>query len=135
MHVLRDAGAIEAAGRATPDPHLARLFARAVAFLREYDDQWLNVILVEPRDTLQGIDLEMGQAFLMNHASGTQLGDPDFKPSFETLEEHPTFYDMVFIVGDEGFAVEVLIPKLADVDPWLLDFCAKHATPFREAET
>lgn len=45
------------------------------------------------------------------------------------LQEHPTFYEMLFIQSDEGHVLVVFIPKSPDVDPELLTLCALHATP------
>ena len=50
-------------------------------------------------------------------------------PPFETLEEHPTLYEMVFIFGDGDEGTIVLIPRAPDIDPQLLALCAQYATP------
>ena len=77
----------------------------------------------------------MDGTFLADHYGGRRFGDPAFVPPFESLEEHPTFYDIEFIQSDEGFAVQVLVPKCPGIDPWLLQLCAEHATPFQEMST
>ncbi len=143
MHVLRDAESIDAEIKSCADPCMRQLIADRAEFVRqevdasegEYDDigELISFILVEPGDTLQAIDAEMDGTFLVDHYGGRQFGDPGFVPCFESLEEHATFYDMEFIVGDEGFAVQVLVPKSTGIDPWLLQLCAEHATPVRGA--
>ncbi len=142
MHVLRDAESIDAAITSCTDPCMRGLMERRVEFVRheidasegEYDDigELLNFILVEPCDTLLAIDAEMDGTFLVDHYGGKSLGDAGFRPCFESLEEHATFYDMEFIVGDEGFATQVLVPKSIGIDPWLLQLCAEHSTPVEE---
>ena len=53
-------------------------------------------------------------------------------PTFELLEEHPGWYEIVFVISD-GFGWEVFIPKDADVDAQLLEMCAHNATPVPDA--
>jgi len=139
MHVLRDAESINAAIKSCADPHMRQLIADRAEFVRqecdgEYDDigELINFILVEPGDTPQMIDAEMGGSFLTDHYGGKSFGDPVFVPPFESLDEHPTFYDIEFIQSDEGFAVQVLVPKTAGIEPWLMQLCAEHATPIEE---
>jgi len=114
MHVLRDAESIDTEIRSCADPHMKQLIADRAEFVRnevdssegEYDDvgELINFILVEPGDTPQDIDAEMDGTFLITPYGGRRFGDPAFVPPFETMEEHPTFYDMEFIQSDEGFS-------------------------------
>jgi len=138
MHVLRDAESINAEIQSSPDPHLRRLLTMRLEFVSEIDDyevgELINFIVVEPGDTLQMIDAELDGTFLIDHWGGKRFGDSGFLPCFESLTEHATFYEMEFIQGDEGFAVEVLIPKIAGIDLWLLSLCAEHAKPIKEAQ-
>ena len=88
---------------------------RHLQFDAEYHDpdvgNLLTVFVVEPGDTLDTIDRAMDGCFLTNHYSGRQLGDPAFVPCFESLEEHATFYEVLFIQSDEGHALLILVPK------------------------
>lgn len=145
MHVLRDAESIDTAVRSCADPCMRQLIADRAEFVRnevdasdgEYADisELVNFILVEPGDTLQAIDAEMNGTFLVDHYGGGRFGDPAFVPCYESLEDHATFYDIEFIQSDEGFAVQVLVPKCPGVDPYLLQLCAAHATPYHEMST
>jgi len=145
MHTLRDSESINAAVLACADPCMRHQMERRVAFVTreldacegEYDDigELMNFIMIEPGDTPQMIDAEMNGTFLVDYFGGRRFGDPTFVPPFESLEEHATFYDMEFIQGDEGFAVQVLVPKCPGIDPWLLQLCAVHAKPFQEDAT
>jgi len=56
-------------------------------------------------------------------------GDADFAPSFEWLVEWPTCYEAVFIFSDDGYGIDLLIPKLPDMDAYLLAMCEKYAVP------
>lgn len=133
MQVLRDAPAMEHAIATWPDRAMATLLAEHLAFWREQDDidlsEQATVILVEPGDTLHDLDAVLNGLALSNPWSGRNHGDPGYRPCFETCDEYPGFIDVMFIVGDGGFGLEVLIPTSPEVDPRILDLFQPHATP------
>jgi hypothetical protein len=133
MRYLRDTSSINSEIKENPDPVITALLTRHLQFGVEFnpDDpaDLLTVFVIEPGDTLQTIDAAMDGCFLTNHWSQRQLGDPAFVPCFETLEEYPTVFEMLFIQSDEGHALVLLIPKTPAIDPELLALCADYATP------
>jgi hypothetical protein len=131
MRVLRDAQSITEEITSCPDRSMAHLLADHMQFVEENEEGLLIAIMVEPSDTLQALDAELDHKFLINHYGRHRYGEPGFRPSFETLEDHPTFYEIFFIEGDE-IGVTVLIPKAPGVDSDLLALCAQHATPAQE---
>ena len=112
MHVLRDRKSIAS----VPDLHLRSLIERCVASLSDFDDcdlaELVTFIVVEPGDSLQAID--------------AALGFPILSRPFELLADHIDWYEMVFVLSDDGFGVEVFISKAREVDPRLLALCAAH---------
>jgi hypothetical protein len=131
MQILRDEEDFACALDSWPDQELVQLLQSRLAFYAEYEEPLsvlFKLILVEPDDTLAGIDSEFGGAFLINHYSGRRYGDSGFKPAFEVLEEYPGFYAMLFCEGDGGFGIEVIVPKANDIDASLLSLCAQFAT-------
>lgn len=132
MQILQDEVAVHAAIDNWPDQATCRLLTERLAFYAEYEDLELSelfkLILIEPGDTLEELDAEFNGGFLINHFSGRRLGDEGFRPCFETLEEHPTFYDMFFCEGDGDFGIEVIVPRAGGIDPRLLNLCAQFAT-------
>ena len=133
MRILRDTESINAEISENADPQIANQLTRHLRFDAEYHDpdvgNLLTVFVVEPGDTLPTIDHAMDGCFLTNHYSRRQLGDPDFVPCFESLEEHATFYEVLFIQSDEGHALVILVPKAQGIDRDLLSLCARYATP------
>ena len=96
MQILRD----EASIAQLKDPDLRALIAqRAKSLLNDFDDMALRelvtFLVVEPGDSLA--DLE------------GQLGTTDALP--ELVEEHPGYFELVFVISDDGFGIEVFIPK------------------------
>jgi len=80
------------------------------------------MIVVEPGDSVEVLEQEINWPILHD-------GEPDFTPSFEALEEHAYCYEMVFIFNDEGFGVDLFIPKQPGIDVDLLAMCADYAVP------
>jgi hypothetical protein len=85
--------------------------------------------LVEPSDSIPEIEAATGCQLMHDQFNGSRYGDAEFKPSFEWLVEHPSFYEAVFIFSDDGFGVDLLIPKAPGIDAELLSMCEKYAVP------
>jgi hypothetical protein len=118
MQVLRDYESIAS----VPDLHLRALLEKCVASLTtdfdEYDlDELVTFIVIEPGDSLAEID--------------TALGFPILTRPFELLVDHADWYELVFIVSDDGYGIEVFISKASGVDPRLLSMCARHVETTR----
>ena len=106
------------------DPDILKLVK-----LRHYqlgDEMFGSVIIVEAGDTVQDIEQEIGFSILTNLFDDVRYPDPDFVPCFEVLEDHGTFYEMLFIFGDGDDAIEIFIPKHS-VDNELLAMCSQFA--------
>lgn len=95
-----------------------------------YDyDQHGYMIVVEPGDSVESLESDTCCSILHNGFDDTHFGDSDFTPCFEALEEHGNCYEMLFILNDEGFAIDIFIPKHSGIDPQLLALCAEYAVP------
>jgi hypothetical protein len=90
------------------------------------DGMFDSVIIIEAGDSLSDIEEEIGFSILTNLFDDIRYPDPDFVPCFEVLEDHGTFYEMVFILSDADDAIEIFIPKHG-VDNELLAMCSQYA--------
>ena len=91
------------------------------------DELFGSVIIVEAGDTVEDIEKEIGFSILTNLFDDVRYPDPDFVPCFEALEDHGSFYEILFIFGDgDDGTVEIFIPKHG-VDPLLLSMCSQFA--------
>jgi hypothetical protein len=90
------------------------------------DEMFGSVIIIEAGDSLSDIEEEIGFSILTNLFDDVRYPDPDFVPCFEALEDHGTFYEILFIFGDGDDAVEIFIPKVG-IDNELLAMCAQFA--------
>lgn len=87
----------------------------AIASDEPYDaNQHGYFLVLEDGDKLQAINKQVGFDLLA-------------KP-YEILEEYPSAYDLLYIVSDDGFGVELIIPKAIDV-PELITMCQLCAVP------
>ena len=132
MLVLRDPGE----GDAIADAAVRMLVRQRFAMLSEdepYDpDVFGYFIVVEDADGLDLLDGQLGFPILSNRFDDTRFGDAGFTPCFELLEEHPTCFEMVFVLSDDGYGIEVFIPKSIHVDADLLAMCQRYAVPAQE---
>ncbi|MBX9917947.1 MAG: hypothetical protein K2Y07_12045 [Nitrosomonas sp.] len=87
------------------------------------------MIVVEPGDSIESLESETCCSILHNGFDDTNFGDSDFTPCFEVLEDHGNCYEMLFILNDEGFAIDIFIPKHPGIDPQLLALCTEYAVP------
>jgi hypothetical protein len=81
-------------------------------------------LVVEPSDTLDSLLADADGRILKGLIESEPLVIPP-----ECVEEHPDFYDLVFVPGDGDFGITVVVPKEPGIDPALLSLCAQIATP------
>jgi hypothetical protein len=84
-------------------------------------------LVVEIGDTLQALETQLGFSIVVNRITGIRWDQPDFTPSFEFIEDLGYCYDMVFVLDDSGFGVELFVPKEEGIDTDLLAMCRMFA--------
>lgn len=84
-------------------------------------------VVVEATDTIESIHAQVGFNILHNRFTGIRFDATGFTPSFEFIEEFPSCFDMVFVLDDSGFGVELFVPKEEGIDTDLLAVCRKFA--------
>ena len=82
-------------------------------------------ILVEAHDTVDVLESVSGCPIVTSWFSDAIYPHEDFAPSFEFIEEHHDFYEMVFVLTDDNTTV-FIIPK-EKVDPMLLALCQEFS--------
>ena len=81
-------------------------------------------LVIEPSDTMESLLADPEGSILRGL---TETGPFVMPP--ESVEEHPDFYDLVFVPGDGDFTVTVVVPREQGIDARLLTLCAQIATP------
>lgn len=84
-------------------------------------------LVVESGDTIETITAQLGFDILCNRFTGIRFDQTGFTPSFEFVEAFLACYDMVFVLSDDGYGVEVFVQKANGVPPDLLAMCRRYA--------
>ena len=80
-----------------------------------YDaDVYGEFVVVEAGDTLPEIEAYLGREVVGN---------------FEWLVEWPCCWEAVFVLSDDGYGIDLLIPKSEAMDEDLQAICTAYATP------
>ena len=70
-----------------------------------------------------------------NLVDGVRIGEPDFTPSWEYAERHPSGWtEIVFVLTDDGFGHVILVPDSDEVDPALRRLCQLADKPAASAQ-
>jgi hypothetical protein len=86
-------------------------------------------VIVEAGDSIDTIDAQLGFPILTNRWTGVRFGQPGFDPSFEFVEEFSGCFELVYILDQSGFGIEVFVPKTEGIESELLMMCQRYATP------
>ena len=87
------------------------------------------ILVIDPGDSIVTISAQLGFSILANRFTGSRSDQPGFTPSFEFVEEFPSCFEIVIILDDSGYGVDIFISKGSGVDPDLLAMCQRYATP------
>jgi hypothetical protein len=127
MLSIRSTAAMTRALELPLDPTLCALLLRRMSQLTEYDQHDLcdlaHFLVVQEGDTAIEVEAELGFSVLINFVDGRRFGDADFEPSWEWLEDHGGWFELVFVLTDDGFGWVLFIEDRAGVDAGLLDLC------------
>lgn len=135
MLSLTTRAAVEAAIQNTSlDPCLRNLLAIRASQLE--DDTEPNIELgdlahfhaVEAGDGLVEIEAALGFAVDINLVDGIAFGHPDFIPSWEWIERHVGYFELAFVLSDDGFGHVLFVPDQHDTNSRLLALCRDHLT-------
>lgn len=129
MIIIRDTASVDQLVQV----ELKQLIHQRIAEITQgqpYDaDTYGEFVIVEAGDAVSEIEAVVGCPLV-------SASDDDFAPSFEWLVEWPSCYEAVFILSDDGYGIDLLIPKLPDIDADLsqdstdlMAMCRKYAVP------
>ena len=109
------------------DPNLLALTRRRIEETAEYVDHFSELVffvIVEPGDSLDRVTSALGFAVMANRFDGTEYGTANFTPSWDVLEEHADFFELVYVTSDDGSGVTVFVTKSEGVSAELLTACS-----------
>ncbi|MFC3714326.1 hypothetical protein ACFOMD_17285 [Sphingoaurantiacus capsulatus] len=114
MLSLRNGAAVSRALSSDIDPELRALIARRVDQLQGYGaediGELVHFLVVEPGDTVEAVRAELGFSPLVNFVDGSRYGEPGWTPSWEVAEQHGDWFEIVFVLSDDGFGWVMWFP-------------------------
>lgn len=90
MEILKDSAAVKRYLQTTPDPEINSLLAERVQALSEYDDGIAHFYVIETVEELKSLNLP---------------------PIYEIREDHQYWTELVYVISDDGFGLEVFVRK------------------------
>lgn len=130
MQVLRDRESVDSlADAALRDLVQARLEVLAEDSNDDCDlfDEVVMFIVMEPGDSVPDLDRQLGMRAMGHPCDEISFGEPGFSPAFELVEDHGSYYEVVYVLSSTGFGAEVFIPKVPGSPAELLAMCAVYA--------
>ncbi len=125
MLSLYDMGLMLDALQRPLDPELHLLLADRIDDITACDlGELTHILVIEPGDSEADIIAEVGFSPLIERIDGTRHADPDW----DWAEAHNGWWELVYTVGNSGFAYILLVQDAEGVAPDLLDLCRRHAS-------
>ena len=115
------------------DIDLRKILLDRLQLLAEYLCEWdladlANFIIVEPGDTIEAIEAELGISPLQDAQSQVRYPDPSFEPAWEFCIARKGYYDVTFALCDSGLGLVLLVPDQEGVVPELRAMLKVYAT-------
>ena len=121
-------------GEALPrvlDPSLRELITLRVSQLRRNYNGPLEEIVwfyvIEAGDGQEQVAEALGFSPLKNLVDATTFGDPAFEPSFEWIACHGRWFELVFILTDDGFGHILFVPNDSGTEFDLHSMCLEYS--------
>ena len=135
MLSFHDAAEIAAAPSIVSNPKLKQLLADRVHDWAATDLLGLtHLLIVQPGDSEQAILDEVAFSPLVNTLNNSRFGSADFRPPFDWLQDHGGWFELIFTVGNSGFAFVLFVEDAEGVEPALLSLCRTYAEQNAEAD-
>ena len=128
MHIYRTTEAIRTAANTHPDLELRHLLTERIHSLEAFDDlpgdlgNLLQVLVLEPMEGAAALETLLG-----GHSCFSSFRQPGFCPTWEVIEAHGHWFELTFVLSDDGAGVVVFVPDTADAA--LLAMCRRYAQP------
>ena len=130
MESYENTNSICAASTRHADIALQHLLRRRIESLEDSGNDFdladlFNVIVIEAGDTAEALEEAIPHNFLTDWADRDWF-DPSFTPPWEVCEIHPRWFEITFILCDDGFGVVVYVPRQTCTDTVLLNLCERY---------
>lgn len=109
---------------ALEDPTLPQPVAKRIRHCLDNGlEDLTHILVIEPGDTEEAIVEAIGFSPLEDRLHGTRFGDPDFEPDWDWCHRHTGWWELIYTVGNDGFAFLLFVEDAEGVDDRLLTLC------------
>lgn len=84
----------------------------------------VQFVVMEKGDSVLDLETALGFSVMQNRSNRPEWDDPDFVPSWEVIEAHQYWYEIVYVLADDGFGMVVFVHGHAD--PRLIAMLQRH---------
>ena len=116
MQILCDSRSIQTALQIHKE--LRQLITGYVERLSDGEDfelgNLVHFVVMHKSDTLIELEAALGFSVMTNRSNGCRYGDDDFLPSWDVIEAHRYWHEVVYVLGDDGFGIVIFVDKNAD---------------------
>jgi hypothetical protein len=131
MLAYHDRASIEDVLESSLDARLRVLIARCIKQeIRPvtYDlIDFTSIVVARPGDTERAVRRALGFSPLTNVFDGARFGSAGFVPYWDVIHNHGGWFELIFTVGNDGFAFVLFVQDAEGVEPDLLTLCRTHA--------
>lgn len=115
------------------DESVKTILLERLRLLSEYLEQWpfeqlLSVIIVEPGDRLEAIEVELGISIFHDALGEVRYPDAQFVPAWEFCIRRNNYFDVVLALDDSGQGIVLLVADKDGVIPELRTMLKQYAT-------
>jgi hypothetical protein len=131
MHIYRTIEAIRTAADTHPDLELRQFLTERIHSL--FDDlpddlaYLLQVVVLQAGEGLADLEGPMGFSIGHCRSTGVAFDTDGFCPAWEVIDAHGRWFELTFVLSDDGAGVVVFVPMTADAE--LLALCRRYAVP------
>ncbi|MFC3714318.1 hypothetical protein ACFOMD_17245 [Sphingoaurantiacus capsulatus] len=86
-----------------------------------------HFLIVQAGDDLAYAEATLGFSPLANLVDGARYRESDFTPSWECIEEYGGWFELTFVLSDDGYGAVLFVEEAEDVDPELLSLCREYS--------
>jgi hypothetical protein len=87
----------------------------------------VHFVVVEAGDQITAVVAACGFPLTQNLVDGRWLGDPEFEPSFEWIQDHGTWFELAYILSDDGFGTIIFVKDDPGTEFDLHMLCLEYA--------
>ena len=131
MNIYRTTEAIRTAAVTHPDLELRHLLNERIQSLEAFDDlpddlaYLLQVVELQAGEGAADLEGPMGFSICHCLSTGVAFDTDGFCPAWEVIEAHCRWFELTFVLSDDGTGVVVFVPDTADAA--LLSLCRRYA--------